>query len=138
MDMQHEIRKLQQEIERLKRRIEQRPVIPGMGAGAQYQTVSIDQGNVLETGQNGIKYYEGELAEVPSAYNPNVTTSFIDGVGRGTLYINGVSQPGYVLVLNDDRGSFRNALVSSDVIYAGGPVSIPVNGGGSVQVYLAG
>lgn len=121
----------------LARRITQRQiVIPGDG-GQPYRTILIDGGNTLETGQDGV-VYEATVASVPSAYDPDVTSSFIDGIGRGTLYINGVAQDGYVLVVNSDDGTFRNALVADDVIYSGGPISIPVDGGGSVQAYTAG
>ena len=104
-----------------------------------YRTVLIDGGNTLETGQQGVVYVEDPGVEtVPSAYDPDVTSSFIDGIGRGTLYVNQVAQDGYVLVVCDDRGSFRNCLVASDAVWVGDPVSIPVDGGGSVQAYPVG
>jgi hypothetical protein len=135
--MADRIKALEREVERLRRRLEQRPVVTVTSAAVRYNTVTIDQGNTLETGQEGI-VFEPDVASVPSAYDPNATGTFIDGIGRGTLYVNGVAKAGYVLVVNDNRGSFRNALVNSDVIFAGGPVSIPVDGGGSVQAYTAG
>lgn len=138
-DVNKRIRELQQEIIQLRRRMEQRPVIFTTKAQANYYTVAILDGNTIDTGQDGIKYYEGEIASVPSQYDPDVDDSFTDGIGRGTLYKNGVAQDGYVLVVNDDRGSFQNALVVGDVIYAGGPVHIPVSGGDtSVVAWTAG
>lgn len=135
--MRDKSRRLSDDIERTRRRIEQRPVLFSSKSAATFLIV-IDQGNELETGQDGIVYYEGELPSVPSAYDPDVTTSFTDGIGRGTLYKNGVAQDGYVLVVNDDRGSFRNALFQGDPIRTSGAVSIPVSGGGTVRAYTAG
>lgn len=108
------------------------------GGSSKSFRVIIDQGNELETGQDGVVYYEGTLASVPSAYDPDVTSTFIDGIGRGTLQVNGVSQPGYVLVVNDDRGTFRNAVFQNDPIQTSGAVSIPVDGGGSIKAYTLG
>jgi hypothetical protein len=136
--MADRIKALEREVERLRRRLEQRPVITVTSALVKYNTVAIDQGNTLDTGQTGINYYSGTKDSLPSAYDPNVTSTFVDGIGRGTLYVNGVAQTGYVLVVNDNTGSFQNALVSGDVIYAGGPVSVSVSGGGTVQCYTAG
>lgn len=108
------------------------------GGGTEYNTAKIVSGNTLETGQAGIKYKSPIITSVPSAYDPDVTSTFIDGIGRGKLYVNGVEQDGYVLIINDDHGSFGNALRFDDIIFAGGPVSIPVTGGGSVSCYTAG
>lgn len=94
-------------------------------------------GNTLETGQIGI-VYEATVASVPSAYDPDVTSTFIDGIGRATLYINGVAQSGYVLVANSDAGSWRNALFVNDPFATSGAIAIPVSGGGSVLAYTVG
>lgn len=125
-------------IKDLRRRVTQRPD-PIIAPRAPYLTVTIVGGNTLETGQAGVEYVDGDGVEtVPSAYDPDVTSSFIDGIGRGTLYVNQVAQDGYVLVVNDDRGSFRNSLVVSDVVWVGDAVSIPVDGGGTVRAYPVG
>jgi hypothetical protein len=122
----------------VRRGLQARPVDQRGGGIVNTLLLVIDVGNTLETGQDGIVYYEGTLPDVPSAYDPNVTSSFIDGIGRATLYKNGVAQDGYVLVVNDNRGSFRNALFENDPTTTGGAVPIPVSGGGSVQAYTAG
>jgi hypothetical protein len=133
------IRELQRQVADLSRRADQRPVLSTGKGGGDYKFVSIVGGNTLETGQDGVVYVEDPGVEtVPSAYDPDVTSSFVDGIGRGTLFINGVAQTGYVLVVNDGRGSFRNSLVISDVVWVGDPVSIPVDGGGSISTYPAG
>jgi hypothetical protein len=104
-----------------------------------YKSVTIDKGNTLETGQDGVNYYDnGVMASVPAAYDPDAQDSFTDGIGRGTLSVNGVAIEGYVLVVNDDRGSFRNALFQGDVVWVGDPVLIPVAGGGHVVAYPVG
>jgi hypothetical protein len=95
-DLEREVRRLQQELA-------QRPLKPPKGSStAQVKRLVIDTGNTLATGQNGIKK-TSTITDVPSAYDPTVTSSFIDGVGRGTLWINGVSQ-GLVLIINDGGG----------------------------------
>lgn len=107
--------------------------------------IYIDRGNTLDTGELGILYKGSEITSVPSAYNPNVTSSFIDGIGRGTLEINGVLQSGYVLVVNDTRSGYGNAFLGNNG-YVDGPdkpwafyqVSIPVDGGGAVAAWVCG
>ena len=137
--MADKIKQLQDQVEVLRRRMEQRPVLASSKSVPGYKYVLIDGGNTLETGQDGVIYVEPPgVEEVPSAYDPNATSTFIDGIGRGTLYINGVAQSGYVLVVCDDRGSFRNCLVESDVVWVGDAVSIPVDGGGTVSAYPVG
>lgn len=119
-------------IKDLRRRVTQRPnvILPRFT----YKAIYIDKGNTLEEGSDGINY-EATVANVPSAYDPNAVDTFIDGIGRGTLYINGVAQDGYVLVVNSDDGTFRNALVQGDVVWVGDPIQIPVSGGGYVAAY---
>ncbi len=116
------------------------PLIIGKSAAgaSSFNTISIIGGNTLSTGQIGIKYSSSLITSVPSAYDPTVTTSFIDGIGRGTLFINGVSQ-GIVLVVNDTRGGavtfdLLGTSDGADVGYAGSPVSIDVSGGGGTTV----
>lgn len=128
----------------IRRRITMRPeVIPGVPVVV--RRIYIDQGNTLDTGEKGIKYEGSEITEVPTAYDPDSDTSFIDGIGRGQLEINGVLQSGYVLVVNDIRSGYGNAFLG-DNGYEDGPdkpwafyaVSIPVDGGGSVSAWVCG
>ncbi len=77
----------------------------------------IDRGNTLSDGSTlGIKYSSSPIATVPSLYDPTVTSSFIDGIGRATLYVNGVAQTNKVLVVNDGRGdsTINYALFAND------------------------
>jgi hypothetical protein len=132
-DLERQIRKLREELT-------QRPFKPPKGSPTILRTVIIDQGNTLATGQSGCKYSSSAITSVPSAYDPSVTTSFIDGICRGTLYENGVSTGNYVLVLNDSTASVQRALVQNDVVAVQAAVSIPVAGdpnGATVSAYPA-
>lgn len=132
---QKEIMQLRREVETLKRRLDQRPVV-SISSNVPYMFVLIEGGNTLDNGDDGVIYEDLIIASVPSAYDPNVTSSFIDGIGRGTLYVNGDARTGYVLVVNDNRGVNRNAVIAGESPYAGSAVSIPVDGGGSVTAYV--
>lgn len=123
------------EIESIKRRLHQRPVLTVTAAAVEYRIGQVLDGNTLETGQDGIQYSDDVITSVPSAYDPDVDDSFIPGIGRGPLSINGVLQPGNVLFVNDPRGVNGNDVVASDNFYAGGPVAISVDGGGTVLAY---
>lgn len=137
MDIRTEVRRLRAENKELRRRITQKR--DAVIARRPYRSVTIDKGNTLETGQDGVKYYDnGVMASVPAAYDPDAQDTFTDGIGRGTLTVNGVVQDGYVLVVNDDRGSFRNALFQGDVVWVGDSVLIPVAGGGNIRAYPIG
>ena len=120
----------------LRRRLEQRPVLASSKM-APYLFVLIVSGNTLDSGQSGVVYVESPgVDEVPSAYDPNVTSTFIDGIGRGTLYINGVSTDGYVLVVNDSRGVNQFAVLAGESVFVYRTVEIPVDGGGTVTAYV--
>lgn len=132
------IQRLEKQIADLERRLAQRPPVFTVKAGVKIRWVVVDKGNTLETSQDGVKYV-ADVSSVPSAYDPDVTSSFVDGIGRGTLFVDGIAQDGYVLIVNDDSGSMRNALVTSDVAWVGEPRAIPVGGGPqSVQAYPVG
>lgn len=98
----------------------------------------IDKGNELETGQDGIEFAEDPITELPSAYDPETDDSFITGIGRGWLIENEVMAEEMVLIVNDGSSSYPDALFQGDRIRSGGAKTIPVAGGGSKQVYVAG
>lgn len=136
VDNNSRIRALEADNERLRRRMEQRPIHTVPRANS--YVLAIDQGNTLVgTSQLGIRYSDTEVTGIPT-YDPSSATSFVNGIGRATLYINGVAETGYVLVVNDRRGSFGNALLQGDRIWSGGPVDIPQSAGGSALAYVAG
>ncbi len=138
MGMEENIRALQQEIRWLKREIAARPVKKKGGGGAvQLRTVSIVGGQTLATGEAGIKYSSSAITSVPSAYDATVDSSFVDGIGRGLLFTNGVSSVN-VLILNDSTTAIQRALRSGDVIAVQTPVTLPVAGdpnGATVSLY---
>jgi len=129
------LKALEREVQSLKRRMEQRPVLQ-FPTGIPYMFVLIEGGNTLDNGDAGVVYVDSVIASVPSAYDPNTTSSFIDGIGRGTLYVNGAARTGYVLVVNDQRGVNRNAVIAGESPYAGSSVSIPAGGGATVTAYV--
>lgn len=138
------IRALQREIRAIWQRLEKIDVQWRLPETSTIKIV-IDRGNTLDTAQLGIKYASTLISSVPSAYDANVNTSFIDGIGRGTLYRNGVQQTGYVLVVNDSRSSFGHALLGDnadtdgpDEVWGFTAVAIPVAGGGTVSAWVVG
>ncbi len=128
-----EIRRLRRELELLRRRIEQRPVLIGAPQLVD-RRILIDQGQTLESEDLGIKWSSDPITELASAYDPDTTTEYPDGIGRGTLYINGVAQDGYVLVINDSLAGIGSAVTQSDVAFASGPIPMS-NGSGTSLVY---
>ena len=136
-DLWNQIRQLWKEIGIVRQILERINVQWRMPRSISY-VLAIDQGNTLVgTGQLGIQYSATPVTDIPT-YDPDTATSFVNGIGRATLYINGVAEPGYVLVVNDSRGSFGNALLQGDRIWSGGPVAIPQSAGGSALAYVAG
>jgi hypothetical protein len=133
MDNAARIRSLEVENQRLRRRIEQRPVI-SHALAMKDRRIIIDQGQTLESTDLGIKYSTSAITSLASAYDPNSTTSYPDGIGRGTLYIDGVAQTGYVLVINDSLSGILSAVIQSDSCAASSPISMS-NGTGTSIVY---
>jgi hypothetical protein len=135
----NEIAHIRQELVRLRAEIMKRPTRISPVGGNALKTITITGGNTLASGQAGIKASASEITSVPSAYDPNVDTSFIDGIGRGTLRINGTLQTGSFLVVNDTNSPIARALVQSDVIAVWNTVSIAVSGdpnGATVTAYV--
>lgn len=117
---------LRREIGKIKAELAKRAIRQPYGGAAKLLTITITGGNTLATGQAGVKYSSSTITTVPSAYDPNVTSSFIDGIGRGTLRINGTLQTGFYLVVNDTNSPFTRALVQNDVVAVYNTVSIPL------------
>ncbi len=108
------------------------------GTIVQLRTVQIIGGQTLTSGQAGCKYSSAAITSVPSAYDPAVLGTFIDGICRGLLFVNGVSTATNVLVLNDSTTAIQRALVVGDVIAVQDTVAIPVAGdpnGATVSAY---
>lgn len=129
------------EAEKRREKLEQSRNLPSRWQGGRLNTyrLKVIGGNVLTADPFiGILFSETEITELPTAYDPDVDTSFIDGIGRGWLYKNGVLQPKRVLILNDPRGGSGAAFILDDGYLSGVPIRIPVAGGGSEAVYIGG
>jgi hypothetical protein len=134
---------LLEQMQRLRSEIRARPIISSKGRPApssdRYEIV-IAEGNASTIGHglDGIVYRD-VLGTLPSAYDPDTDTAYIDGLGRGVLLKNGVDQ-GYVLVRHNWLGypvtvlsgmRVRSPGVTIPVVYTPG-VGSPV----TMQAYI--
>lgn len=128
---------LEREVRRLRQEIAQRPIKPPKGSTLATYTLSIIGGNTLSDGvTDGIVWESGGVLTVPSAYNPAVDTSFIDGIGRASLYVNYTYQ-GTVLVAHyaGNGSPLTLALFADDVVVtSAATISVEVSGGGGSTV----
>jgi hypothetical protein len=121
-----------------RREQQERRGLPARWSGPRpYRTVLIGGGNTIDS-QDGIKVSDDPITSIPTAYDPDSSPSCIDGVGWGTLYVDGVEQTTKVLVVNDNRSSFNCFLLAGDQVYAGDPIMLDVDGGDAVVAYVAG
>lgn len=134
MNLEQEIRTLRERVRALAQRIEQRPVVQTVKAPSQ-MFLLIDKGNTLDSGQFGIKRVATVITSVPSAYDPNATSAFIDGIGRARLVRDAVIQDGYVLVCNDARSAWASAFLQDDAVAVSGTVTLSA-GASSVTAYV--
>ncbi len=124
-------------------RDQQRPVVvppkPSLSNSHTY-ALQIVSGNVLSDGvTDGIKYNASGVTDVPSLYDPTVTSSFVDGIGRAILYIDNVAQAAYVLVAHySGNGSSRlRALYADQVVpTSANTITLPLSGDPSQTVTL--
>lgn len=135
---------LRREVHRLRSDLARRPARPNPGGGiAAVYTLRITGGNVLSDGSTqGIRWASPAITSVPSAYNPNVDTSFIDGIGRGILFIDGTQQSGFVLIAHhagNGTGLTIALPTTNEVLTSQVTVAIAVAGdpdGATVSCYL--
>lgn len=135
MSRSSEIMALQRRVAELSRRLDNRPILGYQAPRAQYRLVQVVSGQTLGTGQIGVKYKTTPITSVPTAYDPNATSSFVDGIGRGILYIDNLPQSGYVLILNDSTCPILRVLVAGDFISTLAAIDMTVDAGGTVPVY---
>lgn len=130
MSDRQQVAELRREIAHLKDQIAKRPLKSKGGVTSAIYTLEIDRGNVLSDAVTlGIVWASSAPTSVPSLYNPNVDTSFIDGIGRATLYINNTAQSGYVLVAHySGNGSPLTLALSQTqlVLTSAATVSLPL------------
>ncbi len=140
MSYEKEIAQLWREIKELRAGLAQRPLRVAPGGSVTLRRIVVIGGQTLATGQDGIKYSVDEITEVPDAYDPDVDTAFIDGIGVGNMYLNGILS-GKVLIVLDNRQTLINFdLLGGDAYLADrfeplDPVTIPVDGGGYISAY---
>ena len=134
-----EFRWLTAEVRALRQELTQRPLRGGGGGSSALYTLDIDRGNTLSDGSTlGIKWASPAPTTVPSLYDPTVTSSFVDGIGRATLRINGVSQ-GLVLVAHyTGNGSPLTLALRQGLVVVSSPatVSLPLLGDPTQSVTL--
>ena len=128
------IRQLCEDVADLKRRVSAMPVVVSPYQPSQMFLI-IDKGNTLDSGQFGIKRVATVITSVPSAYDPTVTSVFIDGIGRARLVKDAVIQDGYVLVCNDARSVWANAFLEGDAVAVSGKVTLSA-GASSVTAFV--
>ena len=99
-------------------------------------------GNELDTGQDGCLWVDS-VTELDADYDPNTATSFMDGIARGRLFIDGVEQADKVLIVNEGY-AYGHALLGegagdgADKVWAFTATSKPIAAGGSKTVYRVG
>lgn len=127
--LEQEIRRLQAENRRLWQEMYKRPIkVKGGGGSSPTSIIQIVGGNTLSDGATpGIEWSNTTLTSVPSLYDPTVDTSFVTGIGRGYLYVDGTNT-GLVLIANySGNGSPTTLAAVQGQNFLGGPtVSLPL------------
>ncbi len=134
-----ELLRLRKEVDRLTYHTKE---IPSRWAGGavKVRKLFIIDGNTVyaPAPYYGIKRSGTLITTVPSLYDPNAYSSTpgsfsaVDGIGRAIVYVDGISDGTFVLVVHDTRSLHPNAMVNGDYTTANGTVSIPVGAGPDV------
>ena len=110
------------------------------GGDAHTYSLVIVGGNTLSDGvTDGIVYEAGGLTDVPSIYDPDVDTTFLDGIGRAILYIDNIAQSNYVLVAHyaGNGGGYMRALYADQEIgTSANTTTLPLSGDPTQSVTL--
>ena len=94
-------------------RLRAKPIFGGGGGDKTLKSCNIYGGNtLLPSSSNGIKWASTPITSSP-VYDPQVATSFIDGVGKALL-LDGSNV--YILILNDSTCYHNSALVAEQPI----------------------
>lgn len=135
MKISKEVDHLRAEVRRLRRALSQRPVKSPKFGNPQIHVLKIIDGNTVFN-SGGVTLYGisrvSSIATVPSLYDPNSVGgtpglfTAIAGIGRATLYTNGVLQSGYVLVALTAASPITTALVENDIAQTVTAISIPL------------
>lgn len=132
-----EFEELRREVVRVRQELAKRPLQGGGGGAAapRYELKILDGNTVYSSGPTTVYGINlaGTVADVPAIYDPNSVGgtaglfSAIDGIGRAQLWINGVLQSGFVLVVLDGRSPIPTLLAQLDSVRSEGAVSIPLD-----------
>ena len=125
------LRDLQRRLVDAERRLDRVPARWAQAAAPpSYRTISIIGGNTAQIGGGieGIQYIE-TLAALSQAYNPNIDTVYPAGLGYGVLFVDGVRQPGNVLVRHNFV-ALGWAVLGSALVRPCGTVSLTYTPGG--------
>lgn len=112
------------------------------GGSSPFTVCSIIGGNTLDSLQPGI-LYDASVVSVPTLYDPDVDTSFIDGIGNAFLFTDNVMSANKVLIVNAGTtyGSpVAYPLVEGLIVYVTGTVTLTVDDDvtASQTVYVVG
>jgi hypothetical protein len=104
----------ERQLQEITERLRQVPATwPEQDTTTEYRTIAIIGGNTALIGGSveGIQY-AATMAALTQAYDPNTDTVYPAGLGYGVLFVNGVRQPGYVLVRHNFYGHQWAVLAS--------------------------
>jgi hypothetical protein len=122
------IAQLEREIERLKGENERLrglvPIRQEASAPSSFRFVQVIGGNTLASGQDGINF--ASTVTPTAAYDPDVDTTYPDGLGRGWLYSNGRILRR--VLLRHDYGAYTAPFLVGRRIKIGGTVSLTYSG----------
>jgi hypothetical protein len=130
-----EFEELRRDVARFRQELAQRPLFGGGGGSSPRYELKILDGNTVYSSGGTTVYginLASSIATVPSIYDPNGVGgtaglfTAIDGIGRAQLWINGVLQSGFVLVVLDPRSPIPTLLAQLDSVRSEGTVSIPL------------
>ena len=131
---------LRRRLERIERDMDRIPSRLASGAETTaLRSLMIDRGNDATIGNNlkGIVYNPSPITPT-AVYDPNTDTTFPDGLGRGILFVDGVQQAGYVLVLHNFSGA-PFPVIAGDLVRIAGTTTLtydPGSGPVSMTAYL--
>lgn len=130
-----EVQHLRKQILDLRQQIAMRPVGVPMRPQTVWQAyVQIINGQLISSIIPVIQYAAGPLT-LPTAYDPNTTTSYIAGIGNGYMYnAQGVQLTNKVLVLHN-FAAMTDPLMAGDTFRVGPAIQVSVSGGGNVAAY---
>ena len=93
----------------------------GGGVASPVLRIQIIGGNPMASGIESLQY--AATVTVPQVYDPDVDTSYVQGLGNGWLFIDGIRQPNRVLVRHDFIGD-QTPLITGRRVATRGTVTL--------------